>query len=132
MIDRAAVSGRVQTSLAATPLRALKRALRLTACVLTLCGVAGCGDACLNLAQQICNCLPNDQTGAQQACIQRASDAETVFSVRSNDQAYCQHQLDTNACDCTQLQTAAGKLGCGIAYPSSTSAAGSGPASRAP
>ena len=124
MIDRAPVSRRVQTT--------LRRALRLSACVLTLSGVVGCGDACLNLAQQICNCLPNDATGAQQACNSRASDAEVVFTVRPNDQAYCQHQLDTNACDCTQLQTAAGKAGCGISYPVQSTAAGSDPVSRAP
>src|SRR5258708_3145297 len=81
-------------------------ALRLLACVLTLCGAVGCGAACLNLAKQICVCLPDDGTRA--ACNQRASDGETVFTVRPNDQAYCQHLLDTNSRDCTKLNTPAG------------------------
>lgn len=89
--------------------------LRLLACVLTLCGAVGCGDACLSLAKQVCVCLPDDGTRA--ACNQRASDAETFFAVRPNDQAYCQRLLDANACDCNKLNTAAGKQSCGLSYP---------------
>lgn len=95
--------------------RPAQSTLRLLACVLTLCLVAGCGDACLSLAKQVCVCLPDDGTRA--ACNQRASDSETFFAVRPNDQAYCQHLLDTNACDCTKLNTAAGKQACGLSYP---------------
>lgn len=90
--------------------------LRLLAGVLTLCGVAACGgDACLSLAKQVCVCLPDDGTRA--ACNQRASDSETFFAVRPNDQAYCQRLLDAKACDCTKLNTAAGKQSCGLSYP---------------
>ncbi len=98
-----------------SPVSRPQSALRLLACVLTLCGAVGCGDACLNLAKQICVCLPDDGTRA--ACNQRASDGETVFTVRPNDQAYCQHLLDTNSCDCTKLNTPAGKAACGLSYP---------------
>lgn len=88
--------------------------LRLFACVLTLTAVAGCGDACLSLASQICLCLPDD--GTRGACNKRASDSEAFFPVRANDQAYCQKQLDAHACDCNNLSTAAGKQACGLSY----------------
>lgn len=105
-------------------------ALRLLACVLTLCTAVGCGgDACLNLAKQICICLPDDGTRA--ACNQRASDGEAVFAVRPNDQAYCQRLLDAKSCDCNQLNTPAGKLACGLSYPGATAPA-SAAVSRAP
>ncbi|GAC1545496.1 MAG: hypothetical protein NVS2B9_12710 [Myxococcales bacterium] len=106
--------------------------MRLFACVLTLCLAAGCGDACLSLAKEICQCLPDD--GTRGACNKRASDSETFFPVRANDQAYCQKQLDARACDCNNLATAEGKRNCGLSYPTqpTLTAAGSGTAARSP
>ena len=93
----------------------MKPLLRLL-CVLTLSLAAGCGDACLSLAQQICNCQP-DQVSID-ACNQRAQTAEGIFPVRSQDEQYCQSRLDdpTSPCDCTKLNTAAGRAACGIAF----------------
>jgi hypothetical protein len=88
--------------------------LRLLACVLTLTFAAGCGNACLDLASRICGCLPDD--GSRSSCNARARDSEANFPVTSEDQAYCQKQIDTGACDCRQLTTPQGKVGCGIAY----------------
>lgn len=90
------------------------KALRLLACVVTISLAAGCGDACRNLAGQVCQCLPDDGTRA--ACNQRAKDSEAVFGLRSQDQAFCQHQLDTHACDCKVLDTPEGKAGCGLTF----------------
>ncbi len=90
------------------------RALRLSACVLSLSLAAACGDACRTLAAQICVCLPDD--GSRAACNERAKEAEATFKVRPEDQAFCQKQLDTHACDCNQLNTPEGKVGCGLAY----------------
>ncbi len=95
--------------------------LRLFACVLTLTAAAGCGDACLSLASQICQCFPDD--GTRGACNRRAGDAETFFPVRANDQAYCQKQLDAHACDCNNLLTAVGKQNCGLSYTTQPAAA---------
>ena len=89
-------------------------ALRLAACMLTLTAAAGCGDSCLTLAAQICHCLPDDGTRA--ACNQRAKESETNFTVGKQDEAFCQKQIDTKACDCTVISTPEGKVGCGIAY----------------
>jgi hypothetical protein len=95
-------------------LRKIVKVLRLLACMLTVTLAAGCGDSCLDLASKVCNCLPDDGTRAE--CNRRAKDSESVFPVSSQDQAYCQHQIDTNACDCRQLATAEGKAGCGVAF----------------
>jgi len=105
-------------------LRKVVKVLRLLACMVTVTLAAGCGDSCLDLASKVCNCLPDDGTRAE--CNRRASDSESVFPVSSQDEAFCQHQIDTNACDCKQLATAEGKAGCGIAFTlfKSTSATG--------
>ncbi|TMA27934.1 MAG: hypothetical protein E6J78_08175 [Deltaproteobacteria bacterium] len=90
------------------------KALRLFACVLSVSLAAGCGDACRTLASQICQCLPDD--GSRAACNQRAKESEANFSVRPADEKFCQQQLDSHACDCNQLNTPEGKVGCGLAY----------------
>ncbi|TMB31898.1 MAG: hypothetical protein E6J61_08520 [Deltaproteobacteria bacterium] len=90
------------------------KVLPLLGCMLTVILATGCGDACLDLAGRICNCLPDDGTRAE--CNRRAKDSESTFPVTAQDRAYCQHQLDTNACDCTQLATPEGKASCGIAF----------------
>ena len=90
------------------------RPLLLAASLLTLTLAAGCGDACLSLAQQICRCQL-DQASVD-GCNQRAQQAKAIFPERKADQTFCQHQLDTNACDCTKLDTPEGRVGCGLAY----------------
>ena len=94
--------------------RRLLSALPVLACMLTLLCAAGCGDACLSLASQICSCLPDDGTRA--ACNRRAQDTEASYPIRPEDKAYCQQRLDSNACDCNHLNTPAGKQACGLSY----------------
>ena len=90
------------------------KALRLSACVLSLSLTAGCGDACRSLAAQICVCLPDD--GSRAGCNQRAKEAEATFKLRPEDEKFCQQQIDSHACDCNKLNTPEGKVGCGLAY----------------
>lgn len=89
--------------------------LLLLAGVLTVPLVAGCGNACLRLADQICSCQPDDTSRAN--CSQRAREQEGIFSVRSEDERTCQAKLDSNSCDCQKLITPEGREGCGIAFP---------------
>jgi hypothetical protein len=96
---------------ASAAVRRLSAALALAACALL---APGCSDACLQLAQQYCSCYVDQAT--QQACNQRAKDNEQYFAVGKDDAAYCQKQLDSNACDCNQLNSAKGRAGCGIAW----------------
>jgi hypothetical protein len=91
----------------------LRSALRLLACVLMI-AAAACSDPCRDLANQICVCLPDDGTRA--ACNQRAKEQEASFNVRPEDAAFCQHQLDTGACDCRNLATPEGRVGCGLSF----------------
>ena len=86
--------------------------LRTLGCVLTLTLAAGCGDACLNLAKQICSCQPDDNSKA--ACNQRAKEAEAQFAVSKTDEQKCQSLLDSGACDCNKLNTEEGRRNCGL------------------
>jgi len=90
------------------------RPLLLAASLLTLGLAAGCRDACLALAQQVCSCQP-DQSSVD-ACNTRAQESKAIFPERSMDQNYCQGQLDAHACDCMKLDTPEGRVACGVAY----------------
>lgn len=89
--------------------------LLLLAGMLTIPLVAGCGNACLKLADQICSCQPDDTS--RQNCQQRARDQEGIFSVRSEDERVCQSILDQGKCDCQALITPEGRELCGLAFP---------------
>jgi hypothetical protein len=91
----------------------LKPLLQL-ACVLMVPLAVGCGDACLKLADQICNCQPDD--ASRSACQAQVRQQENVFPIRSEDQQRCQQALDSNACDCQKLTTPEGRQACGLAY----------------
>jgi len=88
------------------------KALRPIACVLSLSLAAGCGDACLNLANQICSCQLDDNSKA--ACNQRAKSAEAQFAVGPADEKVCQGLIDAKACDCNKLNTEEGRRNCGL------------------
>ena len=88
------------------------KVLRTVACVLTLSLAAGCADACLNLANQICSCQLNDNSKA--ACNQQAKQAERQFAVRPEDETTCQGLIDSGACDCNKLNTEEGRRACGF------------------
>jgi hypothetical protein len=90
--------------------------LLLLACVLTVSLAAGCGNACLKLADQICSCQPDDTSRAN--CQQRARDQGSIFPVRTQDEQICQQKLDSQVCDCQNLLTPEGREACGIAYSS--------------
>ncbi len=98
------------------------KALALLAC---LAGAAGCGDACLNLAQQICACQPDQ--GSQDTCNNSAKQQASVFPTSSADQSFCQKKLDQQQCSCgsytrpadteaccAKLNTPEGREACGL------------------
>ena len=105
------------------------RVLPLLACLFGLTLAAGCGDACLTLADQICSCQPDDNS--KQICNALAKAQEKTFTVSKADEAFCQGKLDTQACNCTgqnstslraaccnRLNTPDGRAACGLTYPS--------------
>ncbi|HEX4384239.1 MAG TPA: hypothetical protein VH083_14865 [Myxococcales bacterium] len=93
-----------------------RKALRLLVCVLSFSLATACSDACINLANQICDCQPD--TTSETNCQQLAQAAESIFPVRGQDETYCQHQLDIGACDCNKLSTPEGRQGCGLSFAS--------------
>ena len=88
------------------------KALRLSACVLSLSLASGCRDACLSLADRICNCQPDDNSRAN--CNAQAKVAERTFKVNHDDETLCQQKLDANACTCDRLDTPEGRADCGL------------------
>ena len=83
--------------------------------MLSMTLAAGCGNACLTLAAQVCVCLPDDGTRA--ACTQRAKDGQASFPLRSEDEQYCQAKIDSHLCDCNNLQKVEVRQACGLVYP---------------
>lgn len=81
------------------------RASLLAACALGLSLTAGCGNACLTLADQVCSCQPDDNS--HQVCNAQAKAQQSSFPVGKADEAFCQAKLDSNACNCNQQDTAA-------------------------
>ena len=70
---------------------------------------SGCGDACIDLSEKICQCEPTE--GRQQACLQRVSDEEGSKVVSQSDREVCETKLDS--CTCAKL--ADGELAaCGL------------------
>ena len=89
--------------------------LLLSACVLTVLFASGCGNACLQLADKICSCQPDDSTKA--TCQARAREQEGIFPVNKQQEQHCQQLIDSNACDCQRLTTPEGRVACGLSYP---------------
>ena len=88
--------------------------LLLLGFVLTVTQAAGCGNACLKLADQICNCQPDDVS--RSGCQAQVRQQEKVFSIRNEDEQLCQAKLDANECTCDKLTTPEGRQACGLAY----------------
>ena len=86
------------------------KALSLIACLLGLALAAGCGDACLSLANEICSCQPDDNSRA--ICNAQAKAQATTFNVGKADQQFCQQKLDSQACNCSAQKTTSGRSAC--------------------
>jgi hypothetical protein len=92
----------------------------LAALTLAAFALSGCGSACQDLGNRICNCQP---AGTLRDSCQSSVKAQlNSNSPSGDDQAFCQQKLttcpdaanDPGACDA--LKTAAGKQACGIGY----------------
>jgi hypothetical protein len=92
-----------------------RKVLRLLVCMLSLPLLAGCSTPCLDLANEICKCQPD--TTSEANCQVNAQNAEAIFSVRGQDNEFCQQKLNSGACDCNLLNTAQGRQNCGLAFP---------------
>ena len=86
----------------------MNRLLAIAVCVVAL---AGCKGPCRQLSEQLCDCTLNsiDKT----SCLQRASTNETSNPPSAEDDETCRDLLQT--CDCRLIDTAQGKVRCGLA-----------------
>ena len=73
--------------------------------------IAACSTPCQELARKICACEPT--TSARSACERRAAQVENTSTVDQAQQDFCERHVD--GCDCNALDTAAGKVACGLA-----------------
>lgn len=90
-----------------------------------LLAASGCKDACLQLADQICSCEPDDTS--KQNCTAQAKTNESIYPVSSSDESRCQSKLDMAQCNCgsqdspaqvaaccARLNTPEGREACGL------------------
>lgn len=92
----------------------MKRLAAVVAAALCLLCASGCKNKCLELAQKICECQPTSTL--RDNCNQQASEQGNKVVVSPDDEKYCAELLPK--CDCHALDTAEGKLNCGMARPS--------------
>jgi hypothetical protein len=84
---------------------------RLLLAVALCLSFSGCKGPCLQLAQKICDCQATSTLRDQ--CNQQASNQESQVTVTSADNDRCNALLDK--CDCHAIDTAQGKVNCGMA-----------------
>lgn len=92
----------------------------LAALALAVLALAGCGSACQDLGNRICDCQPAGVL--RDNCRTSVSAQLNAISPSSDDQRLCQEKLvtcrdpahDPGACDA--LKTEAGKAACGLGY----------------
>jgi hypothetical protein len=77
--------------------------------------LAGCGNDCLTLAKQVCQCAASG--ARQQACQAQVGLVNNTLHLTGDDLTRCNNLLKT--CDCRLLTTnsLSGKVACGVARP---------------
>lgn len=101
----------------------MRRALlSLTAAALCTVGLAGCGNACEDLAARLCGCAGGGT--ASDTCKQQIKNQLNDVGLTAGDKDFCAQKLATCGPDpasgaefCEWLNTQAGKEACGLAYP---------------
>ena len=76
-------------------------------------GVSGCKSKCRQLSEKQCDCAIN--SSARTSCLQTVSGMESNTTLSPNEEAYCATLIDK--CDCRLVDTAQGKVNCGMAWP---------------
>ncbi len=80
--------------------------------LLTLClGLAGCKSQCRLLSEKLCDCALNSNERSN--CAAQAASREGVFPATNAQEEICRAKLST--CDCRLIDTAPGKVRCGLA-----------------
>lgn len=81
---------------------------------------SGCGSACQDLAERVCNC--QSAGGARDNCVTSVKNALDTSRPSNDDQSFCQGKLATctdpqdDPTMCQRLLTPQGKEACGLSY----------------
>jgi hypothetical protein len=76
-----------------------------------LFALPGCKGKCRQLSEKLCECGEN--SAVRDRCNREASAAEGVNPPTDADEAFCASKI--NGCDCRVVDTAQGKVNCGLA-----------------
>jgi len=104
----------------------MRRALlSLSAAALCALGLAGCGNACEDLAGRLCGCAGGGT--ASDTCKQQIKNQLNDVGLNAGDKSFCSQKLDScnapaGAEFCEWLNTQGGKEACGLAYPATVPA----------
>ncbi len=86
--------------------------LAVLVAVVALGVLAACKGPCRQLSEKLCDCSVN--TFDRNTCLQKVSSAEGNAVVTSEDNNRCAALV--NSCDCRLIDTAQGKINCGLAW----------------
>lgn len=89
--------------------------MRLFFLLVVCLGLAGCKSQCRQLSEKLCECALNSNERSN--CVNRAASAEGGIVSTAEQEAGCRERLQTGPgqCDCRLIETAAGKIRCGLA-----------------
>jgi len=90
-----------------------RRLLIAAAAFLFAVASAGCKNPCVELAEKLCAC--ESTTSNEDQCNATASNEASKIELTDDDEARCEERVDKG--DCNQLDTAEGKVNCGLARP---------------
>lgn len=86
----------------------------LTAMAALVLSATGCKGQCRQLSEKLCECSTN--SAEKDACLRRASSRESGITLTPENETTCAALLPK--CDCKLIDTAEGKVNCGLARPS--------------
>ena len=89
------------------------RLLALALAIAALAALPGCKSKCRQLTEKLCDCTTNSLD--KQNCLTLASTRESSSPPTAADDARCEALLP--GCDCHTIDTAEGKVACGLARP---------------
>ena len=85
--------------------------------LLTVClGLAGCKSQCRQLSERLCECSLNSTERSN--CVANAGTKEASNAATPQEEDVCRAKLQPGlptSCDCHLIETAAGKIRCGLA-----------------
>ncbi|XXF79128.1 hypothetical protein P2318_05085 [Myxococcaceae bacterium GXIMD 01537] len=89
----------------------MRRTLAIALVSSALLTLAGCKGPCRELSERLCDCAQSSTV--REFCIQRAANEQSRFEPTAEEESVCEQRLEQ--CDCHTIDTAEGKVACGLA-----------------